>query len=321
MDELLRDQVIVVPGRPAGWDKEELVGEQEFQHLRSGRLRVKGGSALTALKSRFSRLDSVHIKATARVVKFLGAEQEGANQEHVAGLGQFEYWASGDKYRVNSSSDPALGLEGDSQTAWNSKEFQFFRPSDSVLSIQRTDPGMVSAALPNPFFLETMFLTRDSDSCPTCLTSPGDLRNARRWSRVLDRAHSEETAQRAGETVLVPGQVLHGLPLVYRLAFQGGGAGTKLESIDRLTRGRVLSTTRFSDYRPADQGGGEFARHIEEHVYDDAGNVLAHLGWTIDVVEINQVIPDEIFTIDRESAPAIWDSETGRFTKHWRFEE
>jgi hypothetical protein len=116
-------------------------------------------------RSFYANIYSVHMRAD------LVIERGG-----VKTIGSYEYWADGDKYRINCATGGAPGLMGDVQYAYDGSQFQFLNSEADALSYQTGDVERLPTAVPNPFFLPVDYLNPDQDSCPGCVLRLRHLR-------------------------------------------------------------------------------------------------------------------------------------------------
>ncbi len=213
---------------------------------------------VAAARSFYAAVAAVHVEADVRVTK-----------DGVSGLGTFQYWADGEKYRVNCTM-PAdrLGIMSDVQVAFDGRQFQLYHAAADVLSLFEGDRPTIPTAVPNPFFLPVDYLSKDSDACPACQLK---LQNLRAPFAALPTRTREQAR------------------LSPRLAED------KIEWLNEA--GAVNTVIQFD--RPLDRG---FPRRIVLQDRDPGGRVSAEIEYRISVIETNVPIAPSVFTIPRETA-------------------
>lgn len=250
----------VVPGPAAANEPVEAAG-RGMSGLAPPVLPRAGGDERSAQLTTdyFAALASVHMEADVRIAK-----------GGVSGTGTFQFWADGDKYRINCSTpSKRLGLMSDLQIAFDGGRFQFYHADAEVLSLLDGDRPTVPTAVPNPFFLPADYLSRDSDSCPGCQLKLRDFRE-RRPTRAAERVRG-------------------GVRLTARVTE---------DTIEWISDDAVVFTVIHFDY-PV---GANFPHRILVRDQDGAGAVLMEVEYSIRLLETNHPIDPALFTIPRETA-------------------
>ncbi len=215
----------------------------------------------------YESVASVHMKADLKI-----------RRAGVFGTGSYEYWADGDRYRMKCSSDPALGLMGDVQYAYDGLSSQQFYESGDML-VQRTgDITQLPTAIPNPFFLPIDHVNPDGDACPGCTIKLRDAKNIGKPAPTRTREGS----------VLTP-RVRDGLIKWLR------------------TGGSVATSIAF------ERSGTDFPRRIVMKGFDEAGHMEMELEALMHTVEINGSISPDVFTIPAHVASQLWDEDERAF--------
>jgi len=268
--------------------------------------------ALENLRRKYAAIDSVHIIADAKIAMY--------GEDFRVGLGRFEYWARGNKYRTKTSTDKLLKLNTDLDVAYDGERFYYFDQRSGILSYRSTDDLRSHAALPNPLFLPLDYLSNDDDECPLCKLRLSQVKSDNvRWgtrARSLEvKAKRHESSDRVITDVEMPGGKMRGRPFKLRMRL----VGTEEDNanplqIERISpEGQVLSVITFDGFM--DNSSLPMPRDILITVFDANGNVALRLEYTIKLLEINQSFDNRIFTISFDDAEGVWDTDGRRFVK------
>jgi hypothetical protein len=283
------------------------------QEVSTDNVTVKVARDLEDLRQRYSRVRSVHVYATAKIIIYEERIREGA--------GSFEYWVDGDRYRINCRTDSQLALLNDTDLAYDGGRFYHLDRHASILSYRKLDEEKSFSALPNPFFLPVDFLSNDSDECRLCKLRLKDFRApSARWEdqkgKISIRSKRKEHGSQLESTELeIPGVVVDKTVSKFRLRLDtkanGIGQVTKIERIQ--PDGKPLTLLVFSDFIPT--AVGDFPRRIKIQVFDDQSAVVMEVDYTVQKIEIDQPLDPSIFTIKLSEAEGVWDSDEKKFIK------
>jgi hypothetical protein len=129
----------------------------------------KSASSLENLRRKYAEINSVHIAADAKIALY--------GSKFTVGLGSFEYWAQGNRYRYSCRTDKSLKLATDLDVAYNGERFQFLDLRAGTLSYRSLDEVRSTAALPNPLFLPVEYLSKEDDDCVLCRLRLSDMKS------------------------------------------------------------------------------------------------------------------------------------------------
>ena len=271
--------------------------------------------ALESLRASYQALESVHLVASAEI--FIGSDPTGTS---AAGMGEFEYWAEEDRYRIACRTPPRLGLAPNVQVAFNGALFQLLLEEMATLSIQAADARQLPVALPNPLFLPLDFVSPDDSECDGCALRMTDLKALELWDRRVSAARVDRPAgsNNAGwRSLRMPGGVVEGEPYQYRLFLEDPGPQARLRRIERLSDSdEVLLTIELDDYRLAQGAPFRFPHKINVKLHaPDSDDLAMELTYTIQTLEVDRPLAEEVFTLEVSEDIKIWDSDTRRFVE------
>ena len=269
---------------------------------------------LSDLVVQFQRVSSLHLSASVKI-KASSALQDccpqpdpdpKADSDPIPG--RFEYWATGDRYRISSYVDSQRYPEMQTQVAFDGQMFQLLR-SDGTLSHSADDTSALLPVLPNPLLELLQFCYPLSDA-----TAQFDIRlkdvqsdgaaqrfDSVQWSMVREGDRSLERA-------ILPGATYEERAYLHYVYVAPGSRHMPLR-IDRVTdTGRITSTEFFDYERVQGQGGPTFwPRRIVLRAYDSQGREAGNISFSIDHIAVDAEIRDGAFSIDPHTAQRIWD--------------
>ncbi|HBB86806.1 MAG TPA: hypothetical protein DC047_04255 [Blastocatellia bacterium] len=268
---------------------------------------------LEKLRQNYAMVKSIHIVADAKVAVF------GASFR--VGKGSYEYWAEGDSYKMKCHTDPNVGLLADVDVAYDGKQFYFLDHASGTLSYQQQDVMKTTGALPNPLFMPVDFLSIDDDDCHFCALRMTDFKSASApWKNRSSRLEVKSTSidETTGDVLTdldIPGGIKNKHLFKFRLRLAEAKDGKlRVTRIDRVgPDGKLLTTMRLDHFAPS--ALGEFPRTIDLEGFDEQGNLLARMTYTITTLEINQPTQNSAFAIGFNEADAVWDSDRRIFVK------
>ena len=286
---------------------------EDLQEVSTDNTTAKSARDLEDLRQKYSRVRSVHVIASAKIIIYQSPRREG--------IGSFEYWADGDRYRINCRTDLQLGLQTDTDLAYDGGRFYYLDRQTKVLSYRKLDEEKSFSALPNPFFLPVDFLSNDNDECVFCKLRLKDFRStSARWElqkgKISIRSKRKEPGAQLESTELeIPGDVIDKKASKFRLRLDAKANGIgQLTKIERMQPdGKLLTSLMFSNFIPT--AAGDFPRSIKIQVFDDQSAVVMEVDYTIQKIEIDQPLDPSIFTIKTDEAEGVWDSDEKKFIK------
>jgi hypothetical protein len=272
--------------------------------------------SLDRLREQYRGISSIHMQATAHVWR---TEEYGHPEKEGAGYSQFEYWASGDRYRVRTATDPQLGLAPDMDVAFDGELFQFYLHANSHLSIQAGDRPEFLTAVPNPFFLPFFHLERSSDECMPCPLRLSDLEDDSHWTRRMGAASAvaRMVAGPEGEVVFeIPAgrQRLETEVSVFRVHLAGNAGRELPKRIERVdSSGKLVTSLDFGEFRQ--EGPVTVPLDIQLRSFDKSGREIMRTHYEIELLEINQSIDADAFVIDHSSIDHVFDVDSNSWIK------
>lgn len=251
-------------------------------------------AAMTAVRDALVGMGSLHVRAS---VELMIDGPSGVSN----GVGFFEYWESGDRYRIDSTADPGLGFARGTSIAYDGARLSYYDSAQNLLSYSAGDTRNNPTSLPNPvFFMLDVLDRRSEDGCDNCRLRLADIDG--RWRDASDSMFlGPDGAIEAVRYALSGHQVVHRIRM----------------SPDGL---RVVSVERNGD-RQGDRVLIEFGGHDAAGLPRDvmvtseteAGTLRA--SFTIEALEPAVGVDDRVFTIDTADVKTIWDSATDTFIK------
>lgn len=257
-----------------------------------------------------TKIRSVHLVATGRVWI--------AGSPGKMGDVDFEYWAQGDHYLIKSQTAQNLGFGGDMEIAFDGEQWQMLTYASRTLHIQRSPSKQVPTALPNPLFLPLEFLGANGyDACPLCRIHLHQIASHPAWNRKsLGPLPLAANAAVASTTYRLAGANVEGEQAFYDVAFQSLSGSVVPVSIALVLKGaRVLEITT-GHFEIQDSAVGPLPTEESIRVFRPDGVKVMDTAFTIETLEVNILIPESRFTIDRARVKAVWDSDANMFVKH-----
>lgn len=261
---------------------------------------VEGGS-LGALWRRYASLRSIHLRASVEISQ---ATPESDTLERL-GLASYEYWESGERYRISSRTPAALGIFSVEEIAFDGAVFQLFLQG-GTLTVGSQD-SRSTPAYRNPFVLPIEFLNPSDDlACPACEIRLSDLRLL---SADLAPASAAVKALRSFHTL--DGGGVDGAATIYTVR-AARAAASELLAIEQHRLGSAVTRITFSDYRLIDSGSDwRFPWTIRLEVSDPAQETAATtvFVYRIETLALNPDLDSSIFTLPWSMAQRVWDEE------------
>lgn len=268
---------------------------------------------LRELAGQFQDVSSLHFSSSVQIEM----QAVAYNCPIVVGtpvFGQIEYWATGNRYLVNSSADPIAYPGMQTQVAYDGGRFQLLR-SDGTLSRSKQEHTTLLPILPNPLFELLQFrfaLTDDTygrelrlkdiqDDCPS------DEYFEVEWKIVEEAGNQFERA-------IFPGGKLEGKYYVHEVYVEPGIRDRPVR-IDRVSDGTKLTSALFEDYCRIDtcSGVAYWPQHVELRAFATDGTDAVRMSFCIFDMEVEADIPLDVFTITEDSAERIWDDDRREF--------
>lgn len=271
-------------------------------------------SELSELFAHLQSLDSVHLSATSSIWAPVLSQCVDTQQNLSAPLdGQFEYWATGDKYYLKSWAEPDKYPGIQTEVAYDGEKFQLLR-SDGTLSVSSTDSDTLLPVLPNPLWELVRFRYPVTDQ-----NAGAELKfNAIKQDDVPESFwevdwHSVPEFGQPLERAVFPGGSFEGKSYVHHV-YAPEDEHHKPVRIDRVRPdGLLLTRTEFSNYQQV--SGAWWPYQIVLRAFDDAGKSVGYIAYTVTELEINPSIPSGVFTIPPASAARVWDDDAAAFVE------
>jgi hypothetical protein len=252
-----------------------------------GCLRAELTPELLDQVERYGDAESVHLKAT---VEFWQMGDDGAPR---SGVGAYEYWEQGIRYRVSVSLPETLELSRVTDLAFDGSRRQMLLADSRILTVSRLDSRQVPVALANPLFLPLSFLAPAPESCGRCELRLADFRAARRDPETGGVAKKGGVAwlQAAARQVSWQGEEI---------------AAIALDGPSGQPWGRVL----FSDYRALESWSGRFPMMQRLELFsEEATSPELVVVYRIERLDFNLPLADSIFSIPTDRADKIWNDD------------
>ncbi|HVX86754.1 MAG TPA: hypothetical protein VH253_18370 [Phycisphaerae bacterium] len=225
---------------------------------------------------------------------------------------EFSYVASGVKYNIISSSDPATSPDSDFRFAFDGNHFQLFNRTNKSLAFQKGDRPRHPTLFPNPVFAPFEFISKTDDAHRNFAIELDLIQDMSVRDAVI-RSASWVAGEGGDEVASIPGSVVNGKPFSFRVYFrQKAGVPYKIERV--YGDGTVVNSTEIQ-YK---DGAGGLPAHVPDVVhrinyYGDKhveySNGLTH----ITKISLNSPVDERDFTIDYKSATTIYDFDSKEY--------
>lgn len=264
----------------------------------------------------FQTLDSVHIHASVdlRILDNNGVDLGPAGEGEVI-EGAFSYWASGEKYRIDSHMDPDLYPGMMTSIAFDGENFQMLLGDSQILAVSSQDTDRAAMMLPNPIAEMLQFLYPLTDENLTKRVRLKDIQTndtlIAQTANVAWMPHEQGVlAVEHLERAIFPGGTYAGIEYEHHVYVQPGKRHRPIR-IERVAHdGMVLTRTHLSHYDAVQFGEGvaHWPRHIVLEGYNPNAERAGYATFIILNLKLNEPIDDSIFTLDREGKK-VWDED------------
>ncbi len=267
-----------------------------------------------SLRAQFAQISSVHLRARYVLVFDLG---DGNSESAAASL---EYWASGDRFRVETIAEPELasaGFIGSQTITFDGSESRILTNDNRTLIIKGGEiPD--SSVVPNPLFIPLANLNVESRACADCRLSLADVRriSATRLG-TSDRLRLSTFAGPSGTAELT---VADSSPLgdVKEIRFaRSGSSWWPVSSLTRGVDGQLKDRNTFDSAEVIENTSPQvrLPRHLLlEHWSDGTDLPNAAKAFSMDIVveqlTVNGPIEDTLFTISEELGSTVIDEDS-----------
>lgn len=270
---------------------------------------------LDRLRSKLAQIADLHYKYIAVI------EIQPEASPAKTGGGWFEYWGSGEKFRVDNGSEPHLGLAPSLTWAFDGTRRYLYDPTRSVLDRAPGDPSHLSTTLPNPMLLPFDFLSDEAPDCRGCRLRLRDLGNGELWSRKMAAG-----GRTAGEARLhrmeVPGQGRDGEKFRYSVREVVAGDGLESVSVERRTLLGELISRVDADFVSVTGRGGDridVPALIRAQRWDtrrgSVGPPDMSMELYLEEIEVGVALDDSTFRLDPSIAETVFDGAQRKFVK------
>ncbi len=272
--------------------------------------------AFERLRTEYSKVNSVEMDVDVKINIY-------KKDSTVAGSGQIKYLAKDNKYKYVNSISESIEKEGlmrNLDIIYDGNKFYMFENESKILSFQEKEDFKIPSAFPNPFFLPIEFFGRDDDNCPNCKLRLQDVKNPLNWE---ERANSIlELSAKSNDgfihnDIKMQGGTLQDIPFDYVVKFIGTSTDTmQPKSITKVKKdGSNLVLIILNDSRLVDGINLEIPYSIEIAAYDEIGRINMSAVFTINRLQINKNLPDNIISPDLEKVERFWNSDTRTFVE------
>jgi hypothetical protein len=210
----------------------------------------------------------------------------------------------------------------DREVAWNGSLYQHYQKEGAVpyfSYISKNSPNL-NASIENPLFLPIAFLSKDSDEVPGWNFRLQDVVQDELWEPAFFKASFSE--KDIDNIVRVPGQILEGNKTFYLVEFMNepdflpkiithiNEGGSKIYTmnleyekyeVDKVPR-FFANTIRFEYHNPESQ-------------FEHNGSTYNRTLIKIMDLQINDEIPDSLFTLKPSVRDVIWDGNINAFVQ------
>lgn len=267
-----------------------------------------------SLRAQFSQISTVHLRARYVLVFDLG---HGNSKTASATL---EYWASGDRFRVESIADPDLagaGFIGSQTITFDGTESRILTNDNQTLIIKGGEiPD--SSVVPNPLFVPLTFLNVESRACADCRPSLADVR--RMSTNRLGASDRLRVSTFAGAAGTVELTIAGDSPVgdVKEIRFAGSDASWRpVSSVTRGVDGQLKDRSTFDSAELIVNTTPQLLlpRHLLlEHWSDGTDLPNGAKAVTMDIVieqlAVNEPIEDDLFTLTDELGNTVIDEDS-----------
>jgi hypothetical protein len=270
---------------------------------------------LSDLLRQFQSVSSLHFVADVEMfVQPTAEEMREAITTDVPVFAEFQYWAEGDRYRINSHADRQQFPGMHTEVAYDGSMFQLLLSTGTLIHSARESQGLLPV-LPNPLLEVLQFRYPVTDTNRDSRLRLKDVCSDRVPADFFQREWAiTEEGGRSFERAVFPGGIYDGQEYECH-AYVTPGARNRPVRIDRVNAQRTLTTSIFSDYLRVETPAGPtyWPQHVEIRAFDSQGREAVRMSYTISVLEVNADIAPEVFVIDEANAARVWDDDRQEF--------
>ncbi|MBN1391282.1 MAG: hypothetical protein JW947_00590 [Sedimentisphaerales bacterium] len=273
------------------------------------------------LKEQYQSINTVYIKSQIVMKVYIGLAEDPPSDKLKIRRNHYEYWANKDgHYRVNSFFYDSNGMPEDAwEFSYDGSLFQIFDKRALLFSYGREDPEQNPCAPENPLFAPLWFLGRNDDNCLACALKLKAVIKADTWEEKLNSSKVIAVSDQKPSQIVMetPKGVVEGRKAVSRIYFGDvtDYLPSKINVVD--TEGNIITSTEITAYKAIGLNGKQtyWPKSIHFSGKDAKGNILVEMDAEVEVCQINEGLPPDIFTIDFSSARAVWDDDAKKFVE------
>lgn len=268
-------------------------------------------SDLSPIREQYQKIKTLHVKSQM----LIESNKVPVPSDRIQWI-DYEQWADNTgKYKtVLTYAEPNGNVTLNIEYAYNGKSFFIFDKLDKSLSYGKNDSNKIPVP-ENPMLLPLFFLSKYSDECP-CPLKLHEAINSERWQNSLSQSKSLDILESGKKAVDVPtSRTKNGARFDFRVNLAPSGLIEKIERVGNSEN--ILTSIVFSEYQNINVSGKvtHWPKTVKLSEYGSKQNEVTSLTAQINLIEIDNVIPDKTFTIDLALAKHVWDNDANMFVK------
>ena len=272
---------------------------------------------LKKLKEQYQNINTLHVKSQIVISAYSMGAKTPLNGKGAIRQIHNEYWADKNgHYRINSSFYDSNGVPiGIWEIAYDGNLFQLFDKRSLLFSCGSKDRQQNPIAPENPLFAPLQFLKQENDNCQACPLKLTDVIDTEKWDEKIGIAKVVVMSdQKAGQMVIeTPKNLMEGKESVSRVYLGDIQDYLPLKTNVVDANGNIITSTEITAYNIIVLNGKQ--TYWPKSVRFSGKDAQAELNTDaeVEVCQINECLPPDIFTVDSSSARSIWDDDDKKF--------
>ena len=266
---------------------------------------------LSPVREQYQNIKTLHVKSR------MFNEYSIAVPSNRFALIDYEQWADKKgRYKIVCSFTDFNGLTPvDLEFSYDGNSFYSLDKKNKIVSYGTEDPN--GFPIPeNPLFTPVLFLKQNSDECKSCILKLRDVIDSVKWRNILAKSEYMNDSNDSQKTINIPtNQTVNGIRAELHIHTDSNDFIERIDTVEAT--GKTIGLMKILEYQELILNG--IKTHWPKIVQISGSNPLQKVTVTltaeISLLEINNFIPDSVFSVDMSSAKSVWDNDTRTFLK------
>ncbi|MDD5011789.1 MAG: hypothetical protein PHQ00_06675 [Phycisphaerae bacterium] len=265
---------------------------------------------LAPMKEQYQKIKTLHVKSSMLVES---GRIDSPNTSVT--LIDYEHWEDSNGcyktvYGFMDANGPIAGSYW--EYAYNGQTFYAFEKQSKIASYSATKPNTLITP-ENPLLSPLLFLKDASDNSSLQLSA---IRNSEKWQSILEKSECIKDSNSTKEVIKIASRKIDNSKFDSYLYFAPNGLVENIKSVG-VEDSLQSSSIKICEYQHIILSGKKtyWPKTVEITGTDLNDKSTVKLTAQIDLVEINTILPDKIFTVDISFAKSVWNEDTKMFVK------